>query len=54
LRLRLVWLLEDRDGCAEEREGAALGVGGLGEHGDGGLGAGEWLRVRVRVASSAW
>ena len=38
----MFWLLQgQRDGCVEELKGSALGVGGLGEHGHGGLGAGE-------------
>src|ERR1700682_447743 len=38
----LFWLLEGQgDGRVEELERSALGVGGLGEDGDGGLGAGE-------------
>ena len=36
------WLLQgERDGDADQVEGFALGAGGLGEHGHGGLGAGE-------------
>ena len=38
----MFWLLEGQwDGRVEELEGSALGVGGLGEHGHGGVGAGE-------------
>ena len=41
-RGRVFWLLEGQgDGCVEELEGSALGVGGLGEDGHGGIGAGE-------------
>ena len=36
------WLLQgERDGGADELEGLPLGGGGFGEHGHGGLGAGE-------------
>ena len=38
----MFWLLQgQRDRGAEQVEGVALGAGGLGEHRDGGLGAGE-------------
>jgi hypothetical protein len=38
----LFWLLQgQRDRGADQVEGVALGAGGLGEHRDGGLGAGE-------------
>lgn len=41
-RLWLFWLPDgDGDGCAEESECFALGVGGFGEDGDGCRGAGE-------------
>src|SRR5262249_57460726 len=38
----VLWLVEgERDGCADEVEGLALGAGRLGQHRDGLAGAGE-------------